>query len=70
MRLRRNICKYISINLKTSKDMWLILVKESAKFSNTVCVWRNSEEEARAYRPYYNDEKVVQIIFVKEGKQY
>lgn len=50
--------------------MWLILVRDNAKFASTDCVWRSTEQEARSYVPYYSDEKVVQIIFVKEGKQY
>ena len=70
MRLRRNICKYISINFKTTNKMWLIIIRESGKFASTDCVWRNTEQEARSYKPYYPDYKVVQIIFVKEGKQY
>lgn len=50
--------------------MWLIIIRESGKFASTDCVWRNTEQEARSYKPYYPDDKVVQIIFVKEGKQY
>ena len=56
--------------LKNIIIMWLILVRDNAKFASTDCVWRNTEQEAREYTPYYPDDKVVQIIFVKEGKQY
>ena len=50
--------------------MWLILVRDNAKFSSTRCIWRDTEEEARLYKPYYPGTEVVQIIFVKEGKHY
>ena len=50
--------------------MWLILVRDNAKFSETRCIWRDTEEEARSYKPYYPDTKVLQIIYVAEGKQY
>ena len=56
--------------LKNIIIMWLILERDNAKFSATKCIWRNTEEEARSYKPYYPDIEVVQIIFVKEGKQY